>query len=127
MIPVIISGGAGSRLWPLSRQSDPKPFIKLADGLSLLQTTFLRATQLENVDKIVTVTNEKIFFRMQDEYQQINENIICDFILEPFGRNTAPAVMMACLLVAKKYGIDQTILVLPADHLITNFERCIQK
>jgi mannose-1-phosphate guanylyltransferase len=121
MIPIIISGGAGSRLWPLSRQSDPKPFIKLADGLSLLQNTFLRATQLDNVDKVLTVTNEKIFFRMQDEYQQINANIVCDFILEPFGRNTAPAVLAACMMTARRYSADEIILILPADHLITDF------
>lgn len=124
MIPVIISGGSGSRLWPVSRQLDPKPFIKLADGHSLLQNTFLRAAKLDNVNAIVTVTNEKVHFRMQDEYQAVNDdNIRCDFILEPYGRNTAPAIAAACLFIAKNYSKDETILILPADHLITNSEQ----
>lgn len=131
MIVVIISGGAGSRLWPVSRQSDPKPFIKLADGLSLLQNTFKRATKLPNVTRVITVTNEKIFFRMQDEYQQVNESSVnCDFILEPFGRNTAPAVLLACLMISQNYAADEKILVLPADHLVsdfTNFNLAVQK
>lgn len=124
MIPVIISGGSGSRLWPVSRQDDPKPFIKLADGLSLLQNTFIRAAKLDNVETVLTVTNEKIHFRMQDEYQQINSsNIGLDFILEPFGRNTAPAIAAAALHVAKNYKSDELILILPADHLIGDFDK----
>lgn len=131
MIVVIISGGAGSRLWPVSRQSDPKPFIKLADGLSLLQNTFKRATKLPDVTKVVTVTNKKIFFRMQDEYQQVNNSSInCDYILEPFGRNTAPAVLLACLMISQSYTADEKILVLPADHLVSdfaNFNQAVKK
>jgi mannose-1-phosphate guanylyltransferase len=124
MIPVIISGGSGSRLWPVSRQLDPKPFIKLADGYSLLQNTFIRASKLNNVNAILTVTNEKVHFRMQDEYQQINDkNLPCDFILEPYGRNTAPAIAAACLFITQNYTPDETILVLPADHLISDFEQ----
>lgn len=120
MIVVIISGGSGSRLWPVSRQSDPKPFLKLSDGKSLLQSTFVRAAQLDDVRAIVTVTNEKLHFRMQDEYQQVNDkNLICDFILEPFGRNTAAAIAAACLFVQQNYP-DETVLVLPADHLISD-------
>src|SRR3990167_6054669 len=112
MIVVIISGGSGSRLWPVSRQSDPKPFIKLSDGHSLLQNTFIRAGSLDDVKAIVTVTNEKLHFRMQDEYQAINKNkIICDFILEPFGRNTAAAVAASCLFVQENYP-KETILIL---------------
>lgn len=122
MIPVIISGGAGSRLWPVSRQSDPKPFLKLSDGKSLLQNTFVRAVSLgQDIASVITVTNEKLHFRMQDEYQQVNPNkISCDFVLEPFGRNTAPAVMAAALFAKENYSEDEVLLVLPADHLITN-------
>lgn len=122
MIVVIISGGSGSRLWPVSRQLDPKPFIKLADGYSLLQNTFMRAAKLTNIQAIVTVTNEKVHFRMQDEYQTVNhDRLPCDFILEPYGRNTAPAIASACLFIAKNYTADETILILPADHLISDF------
>jgi len=121
MIPVIISGGSGSRLWPVSRLSDPKPFLKLSDGHSLLQNTFSRAAQLKNVNRILTVTNSKLHFRMQDEYQQLNsKQLSCDFILEPFGRNTAPAITAACLFAKQSYAADEILLILPADHLITD-------
>lgn len=123
MIPVIISGGAGSRLWPVSRASEPKPFLKLSDGFSLLQNTFKRAISLKDVRSVITVTNEKLHFRMQDEYQEVNpDNVICDFILEPFGRNTAPAVTMSALLAKQKYGADEILLILPADHLISDLD-----
>ncbi len=124
MIPVIISGGSGSRLWPVSRSLDPKPFLKLSDGNSLLQNTFIRANKLPDVKSILTVTNKNLHFRMQDEYQQVNEsNTTCDFILEPFGRNTAPAVASACLFVANNYSKDEIILILPADHLIMDLDQ----
>ncbi|MFN8770579.1 MAG: mannose-1-phosphate guanylyltransferase/mannose-6-phosphate isomerase [Neisseriaceae bacterium] len=122
MIPVIISGGSGSRLWPVSRQTEPKPFLKLYDGESLLQKTFARARDIANVSNILTVTNEKIHFRMQDEYQQINKSDVkCDFILEPFGKNTAPAIANACLFAKKYFNEDEILLILPADHLITDY------
>lgn len=131
MIPVIISGGSGSRLWPVSRQSDPKPFLKLSDGYSLLQATFKRAASLNNVDTILTITNEKLHFRMQDEYQKINlDNLKCDFILEPFGRNTAPAVAASCLFAKQNYATNEILLILPADHLITDlalFKQAVDK
>ena len=124
MIPIIISGGSGSRLWPVSRQSDPKPFLKLANGNSLLQDTFLRAMQLDDVNTILTVTNEKLHFRIQDEYLQVNnKNLKCDFILEPNGQNTAPAIAAACLFAKQHYNPDEILLILPADHLITNIDK----
>ncbi len=120
MIPVIISGGAGSRLWPVSRQSDPKPFLKLSDGKSLLQNTFSRSLNLgQSISSVITVTNEKLHFRMQNEYQQVNDTgVACDFILEPFGRNTAPAVLAAALFAKEHYDPEEILLILPADHLI---------
>lgn len=122
MIPVIISGGAGSRLWPVSRQSDPKPFLKLSDGKSLLQNTFSRSLNLgQPISSVITVTNEKLHFRMQNEYQQVNDSgVACDFILEPFGRNTAPAVLAAALFAKDHYDPEEILLILPADHLIGN-------
>lgn len=122
MIPVIISGGAGSRLWPVSRQSDPKPFLKLSDGKSLLQNTFSRSLNLgQAISSVITVTNEKLHFRMQNEYQQVNDaGVACDFILEPFGRNTAPAVLAAVLFAKEHYDSEEILLILPADHLIGN-------
>ncbi len=121
MIPVIISGGSGSRLWPVSRLSYPKPFIKLSDGISLFQNTLIRAIGLPNVTRIVVVTNESLFYRMKDEFTEINHyNLQIDFILEPYGRNTAPAIAAACLYLSKLYSKNEPLLIMPADHLITD-------
>ncbi len=120
LVPVIISGGAGSRLWPLSREAHPKPFIKLADGQSLLQKTFLRAAAAPHIKEILTVTNREVFFHTQDEYRALNSDIKTSYILEPSGRNTAPAIAAAALHLADLYDENTILLILPADHLIQN-------
>ncbi|NWB95233.1 mannose-1-phosphate guanylyltransferase/mannose-6-phosphate isomerase [Pseudomonas gingeri] len=119
LIPCIIAGGAGTRLWPVSREAMPKPFMRLPDGESLLQKTFSRAAGLADVQRVLTVTNREVFFRTLDDYRLLNKGgAALDFILEPFGRNTAPAIAAAALHVARLYGDDAQLLVLPADHLI---------
>lgn len=118
LLPVILCGGAGSRLWPVSREMHPKPFIRLADGQSLLQKAFLRGAQLPGVSEILTVTNREFFFKTEDEYREVNaQQLPLTFLLEPFGRNTAAAVAAATLHVAENQP-DAIILVLAADHLI---------
>lgn len=119
VIPTILCGGAGSRLWPVSRALHPKPFIRLHDGQSLLQKAFLRASELPGVTDVVTVTNAELYFKINDEYQEVNtKEVGTKFILEPFGRNTAGAIATAAQYVATVYGEDAIMLVLPADHLI---------
>ncbi len=118
MIPVILSGGAGTRLWPVSRESHPKPFIKLSDGQSLLQKTYLRASALNNVQEILTITNREYAYKTKEEYQNLNQSFLSTFLLEPFGRNTAPAILLAALKVAETHGRDAVLLIMPADHLI---------
>ena len=121
LVPCIIAGGAGTRLWPVSREAMPKPFMCLADGESLLQKTFSRAIGLDDVGHLLTVTNREVFFRTLDDYRPLNESAVeLDFILEPFARNTAAAIAAAALQVAQRYGDDAQLLVLPADHLITD-------
>ncbi|EPM71613.1 mannose-1-phosphate guanylyltransferase/mannose-6-phosphate isomerase PslB, partial [Pseudomonas syringae pv. actinidiae ICMP 18886] len=121
LIPCIIAGGSGTRLWPVSREAMPKPFMRLPDGESLLQKTFLRAAGLSGVDRLLTVTNREVYFRTVDDYRQLNKSHArLDFILEPFGRNTAAAIVAAALHVSTLYGDDAQLLVLPADHLITD-------
>ena len=120
LIPVILSGGAGTRLWPVSRDSHPKPFIKLADGQSLLQKTFARAAALPGVQEIYTVTNREFFFKTEDDYAQVNpDKLALTYLLEPFGRNTAAAIAAAALH-AESQQPNAVLLVLPADHLIHN-------
>jgi mannose-1-phosphate guanylyltransferase / mannose-6-phosphate isomerase len=131
LVPTILCGGAGSRLWPVSRELHPKPFIQLADGQSLLQKAFFRGAALPDVCEIVTVTNRDLVFKVQDEYSEINERTIpTSFILEPFGRNTAPAIAAATLHVKQEHGEDAIMLVLAADHLIadqTAFAAAVQR
>lgn len=131
LIPTILCGGAGSRLWPVSRELHPKPFIRLADGKSLLQKAFLRGAALPDVEEILTVTNRELFFKTEDEFQEVNDSgIHTSFILEPFGRNTAAAIAAAAIHVAKTHGDDAVMLVLAADHLIADqdaFQQAVSK
>lgn len=121
IIPVILAGGVGSRLWPVSREAHPKPFMRLADGQSLLQKTLLRASALPEVTEVLTVTNRELYFKTADEYRPVNRpGVALSYILEPFGRNTAAAVAAAALDLSATHGDDALMLVLAADHLITN-------
>lgn len=124
LIPVILSGGAGTRLWPVSREAHPKPFMKLADGQSLLQKTFLRAAGLPGVSEILTITNREYYFKSKDEYETAAPPTAARpaFLLEPVGRNTAPAIAMGAMKIVAEHGPDALMLVLSADHLIDNLD-----
>lgn len=124
LVPVILSGGAGTRLWPVSREGQPKPFMTLPDGESLLHKTYCRAAGLlEAGGDIVTVTNRDYFFQSKDHFlaAQLSQSQ-GHFILEPSGRNTAPAIAAAALVLQERHGDDATLLVMPADHLIQDAE-----
>lgn len=122
LVPVILSGGAGSRLWPVSRRSWPKPFMQMGDGQSLLEKTFLRARAVAQPGAVLTVTNQDHYFLTRDAYARTGAQATGHFLLEPFGRNTAPAVALAALSVSRTLSPDAILLVLPADHLITDLE-----
>ncbi len=123
IVPLILCGGYGSRLWPLSRESYPKQFlsIKKEDKFSLLQKTILRILTLKNLKKPILVCNEEHRFIVAEQMREININ---DFIilLEPFGRNTAPAITLAALK-SLEIEEDPTLLVLSSDHEIRNHEK----
>ena len=123
ILPVILCGGSGTRLWPLSRESYPKQFlsIKKKDKFSLLQKTILRILSLENLKKPILVCNEEHRFIVAEQMRELN---IQDFIilLEPFGRNTAPAITLAALK-SLELEEDPTLLVLSSDHEINDTEK----
>ncbi|MBZ0217497.1 MAG: mannose-1-phosphate guanylyltransferase/mannose-6-phosphate isomerase, partial [Fimbriimonadaceae bacterium] len=123
IIPVIISGGSGSRLWPLSREGHPKPFVSLPDGSTLIGKTYVRAANIPNVDTIFTVTNQNHYFLAADCYDATGVNGINNvFLLEGQGRNTAAAIAAATLHAETIRGGQSILLVLPADHLIADPE-----
>lgn len=116
MISVVLSGGAGTRLWPASRESHPKPFMKLADGETLIQKTYARAKTLGS--EVLTVTNRDYYFMSRDELERVG--VSGSFLLEPFGRNTAPAIALAAKAIETTQGADAIMLILAADHLIAD-------
>jgi mannose-1-phosphate guanylyltransferase/mannose-6-phosphate isomerase len=124
LIPVVLSGGVGSRLWPLSREGQPKPFIKLFDGETLLEKTYHRISKLAYIPKVdgkpftLTVTNREYYFMSKDELDKAGLSGV--FLLEPEGRNTAPAISIAAHWIIAHYGHEASMLILPADHLIQN-------
>ena len=120
IIPVILSGGSGSRLWPLSRASYPKQYLALSNdsSKSMLQLTLERLRGLKNIDDPIVICNEMHRFILAEQLREINIKPKSIF-LEPFGRNTAPAIAIAAIKALEKDD-DPTLLVLPADHVIKN-------
>jgi mannose-1-phosphate guanylyltransferase len=118
LLPVILSGGAGTRLWPVSREGYPKPFIRLNDGTSLLRRTYERAGALDGVSHILTVTNREYYFLARDEYAAAGLGHVSAYLLESCARNTAPAIAAAAFRALASHGSDTLLMVLPADHLI---------
>ena len=124
IIPVVLSGGAGTRLWPVSRRAHPKPFMQMADGLSLAEKTARRAIGIADESPVLTVTSRDYYFLTRDVYQSIDpDEQRFPFLLEPFGRNTAPAIGLAAHWAKTRFGEDAIMLVMPADHLIADEQK----
>lgn len=117
IIPVILSGGMGTRLWPMSRESYPKQFLKLSSpDSSLIQETILRLRSLEPFESLIVVSNVEHRFLVAEQLLKAGVSSP-SILLEPCGRNTAPALAVAAEYIKEKFG-DALMLVLPSDHII---------
>ena len=126
IIPIILCGGSGTRLWPLSRSSYPKQFLSLnsQNKKSLLQNTYLRISGFKGIKKPILVCNEDHRFIAAEQMREI-DIIPNSILLEPFGRNTAPAITTAAL---KSLEIDEdpVLLVLSSDHEIKDSKQFLK-
>ena len=118
LIPVILSGGSGTRLWPLSRELYPKQLLPLVGERTMLQETAARLTGLKDLGAPIVVCNDSHRFMVAEQFRELGSGTQA-ILLEPAGRNTAPAVAVAAL-VALAGDTDPILLVLPADHVIRN-------
>ena len=123
ILPIILAGGSGTRLWPLSRSNYPKQFLQLFGKHTMLQETALRVTSLKCAAPIL-VCNEEHRFIAAEQMRQINIKQ-SSIILEPFGRNTAPAIAIAAIK-AMDGGDDPLLLVMPADHVIKDIPQFVK-
>jgi len=121
IVPVVLSGGSGSRLWPLSRELYPKQFLPLVGERSLVQQTVDRLTGLASISASIVVCNEEHRFLVAEQLRQVGYTPAA-IMLEPEGRNTAPAIALAALQAVSE-GDDPVLLVLPADHVIRDTEQ----
>src|SRR5690625_1117514 len=121
IVPIILAGGSGTRLWPLSRQHYPKQLLKLFGERTMLQQTLLRLDGLPNLGDPVVVCNEEHRFMVAEQLKEIGQTRAA-ILLEPLARNTAPALALAALK-AQSMTDNPTLLVLAADHVIRDVEQ----
>ncbi len=121
LVPVLLAGGIGSRLWPTSREFYPKQLLDLTGQGSLLQQAVRRALAIAPADRVITVTLESQYFLIFDQLREVASGLGENVLLEPEGRNTAAAVTLAALHAAERFR-DPVLWVAPADHLIADME-----
>ncbi len=127
IVPVILCGGSGTRLWPLSRKSFPKQYLKLSNTdntLTLLQNTYERVSEVRGIKSPILICNEDHRFIAAEQMRKIDVKPYT-ILLEPFGKNTAPAIALAALL-ANQIEDDCTLLVLSSDHEIKNNKKFLE-
>ena len=124
MYGLILAGGSGSRLWPLSRELYPKQLINLQDKESLLQATFERIAKCIPEENIISMTGVKHLSNVKYQLSSLAKNTVV--LSEPISKNTAPAIALAAKYVLDKYKVDPVILVVPSDHLISDNESFVK-
>lgn len=122
--PIILAGGSGTRLWPLSREKYPKQFLKINEENSLFQKTILRVCGSNFFEPIV-ITNNEYRFIVAQQIKEINQ--VCHLVLEPCGKNTTAAICLAALHSEKLHKSNTTLLVLSADHYFKSFSEVVEK
>ena len=124
--PVILCGGSGTRLWPLSRQYHPKQFLKLVGDTTLFQQSIIRTIALENeniqIEEILIVTNENHRFLVLEQLDKLKLNVPIRILLEPEPKNTAPALTLAAL-ATQDTNPDSVLVVTPADHYVQDLNQ----
>ena len=116
---IILAGGSGSRLWPLSRELYPKQLLKLNSEKSLLERTFERLMSIMDIDNIIAITNTKHFSDVKMQLKEYSNDV--RILTEPIAKNTAPAIAISTKFLLD-CGMDDVIVVVPSDHLIQNTE-----
>lgn len=123
MFGIILAGGSGSRLWPLSRELYPKQLLNINSDKSLLQSTFERLANFMPTENIISITNTKHTSDVRRQLEDISKEVTV--LSEPLAKNTAPAIALATKFI-QKGGIDPVILVVPSDHLIKNDKKFVE-
>ena len=121
---ILLAGGKGKRLWPISNDNNPKPFIKIKNNFSLFQLTYLRCLGLKSISSITIIANSKFIGKLQKEIEELNIHSI-NFIKKRFfaekeGRCTAAAITMAAIYIGENFNKNDKLLILPIDHIIDN-------
>lgn len=117
IVSILLAGGLGKRLWPLSRELHPKQLMALAGAESLLQEAARRALLVSAPDRVITVTTEALFLPVRDQLGEVDARLAGNVLLEPVGRNTAAAVAVAALHAHTGFG-DPILFVAPSDHVV---------
>ncbi len=117
---VLMAGGVGTRFWPRSRQKKPKQLLNLVGDKSMIRQTYERVKDLTSDDKILVITNQELMRPISEHLPELpSQNIIA----EPFGKNTAPCIGLAAAIIRKRASLDESMVVLPADHLIQETDK----
>lgn len=119
---IILAGGKGTRLWPLSRENYPKQFVKMFDDHTLFQKTILRALKLTTGKNILVITSKNYGDLIKRDLKDIAPDLIENIVYEPVGKNTLPAVLLGCYKLKK----EDILLILPSDHFIQDDEKFIE-
>lgn len=121
MYSLILCGGSGTRLWPLSRKNYPKQFLNLYNNHSLVQETFLRLREIQGAEQIYFITNKANYFNVLNQIRELDKNFSeTQVLVEPASLNTMPAITLGFKYLVEKAGVnfDEPILITPADHYI---------